>query len=780
MKNFEQAFGHWILKYRWLVIILSLILVFAAASGGKHLKFTTDYRVFFSADNPELLAFQDLENTYTKNDNVLFVLTPKSGKVFTTESLEAVEWLTEQSWQMPYSIRVDSLTNFQHSWAEEDDLIVENLVSDAANLTADDLKKIKQIALHEPLLVNRLIAPDARVTGVNIIIQLPGIDETVETPAVVAFARDITQQLKSKYPSMEVHLTGMVLMNNAFSEASMLDMQTLIPLSFAVMLISLGLLIKGFTGTLATLSVIGLSIAAAMGAGGYLGFPISPPSASSPIIILTIAIANSVHILVSILQQIRKGLTKNAAIVESLRINLQPVTLASVTTAIGFLTMNFSDVPPFQHLGNFVAMGVLTSLILSLTFLPALMSFLPIKAKPRAENYKDPFERFGHFIVEKRKVFFWSSLLVIVTLISFLPRNELNDVFVNYFDESVAFRVDTDYATEHLTGTYNISYSLEAKGKGGISTPEFMQEVDAFAQWFEEQPETTHVSTYTDILKKLNKNMHGDNDAWYKLPDERDLAAQYLLLYEMSLPYGLDLNNQINIDKSATRFVVTLITLSSNELIALSARADQWLQDNTTHITKYAASGPSVMFANIGKRNIQSMLLGTTIALLLISFILIIAFRSFKMGIVSLVPNLAPAALGFGLWGIMVGEVGLALSVVSGMTLGIVVDDTVHFLSKYLRARREMGYDAANAVRYAFTTVGRALLITSIVLVLGFSVLALSSFELNSGMGLLTAIIITFAILADFLFLPTLLIKLEEKKNAKATVDPATVTHTSA
>ncbi len=780
MKNFEQAFGHWILKYRWLVIILSLILVFAAASGGKHLKFTTDYRVFFSADNPELLAFQDLENTYTKNDNVLFVLTPKSGEVFTTESLEAVEWLTEQSWQMPYSIRVDSLTNFQHSWAEEDDLVVEDLVSDAASLTTDDLKKIKQIALHEPLLVNRLIAPDARVTGVNITIQLPGINETVETPAVVAFARDISQQLKSKYPSMEVHLTGMVLMNNAFSEASMLDMQTLIPLSFAVMLISLGLLIKGFTGTLATLSVIGLSIAAAMGAGGYLGFPISPPSASSPIIILTIAIANSVHILVSILQQIRKGLTKNAAIVESLRINLQPVTLASVTTAIGFLTMNFSDVPPFQHLGNFVAMGVLTSLILSLTFLPALMSFLPIKAKPRAENYKDPFERFGHFVVEKRKVFFWSSLLVIVTLISFLPRNELNDVFVNYFDESVAFRVDTDYATEHLTGTYNISYSLEAKGKGGISTPEFMQEVDAFAQWFKEQPETIHVSTYTDILKKLNKNMHGDDDAWYKLPDERDLAAQYLLLYEMSLPYGLDLNNQINIDKSATRFVVTLITLSSNELISLSARANQWLQDNTTHITKYAASGPSVMFANIGKRNIQSMLLGTTIALLLISFILIIAFRSFKMGIVSLIPNLAPAALGFGLWGIMVGEVGLALSVVSGMTLGIVVDDTVHFLSKYLRARREMGYDAANAVRYAFTTVGRALLITSIVLVLGFSVLALSSFELNSGMGLLTAIIITFAILADFLFLPTLLIKLEEKKNAKATVDPATITHTSA
>jgi len=780
MKNLEQAFGHWILKYRWLVIILCLALVFAASSGGKHLKFTTDYRVFFSADNPELLAFEDLENTYTKNDNVLFALTPDNGDVFTTESLQAIEWLTEQAWQIPYSTRVDSISNFQYSWAQGDDLVVEDLISNASRLSADEIAKIKRVALHEPLLINRNISPDAKVTGVNITIQLPGIDETKETPEIIAFVRDLEQQFNNKFPGMKVHLTGMILMNNAFSEASMLDMQTLIPISFAVMLITLGLLIKGFTGTLATLGVIALSISAAMGLGGFLGFPISPPSASAPIIILTVAIANSVHILVSILQQMRKGSTKKESIVESLRINLQPVTLASITTAIGFLTMNFSDVPPFQHLGTFVAMGVLSSLILSLTFLPAIMSLLPIRVKPLAADHTDSFAKFGAFIVAKRRIFFWGSLVVIVTFVSFLPRNELNDVFVNYFDESVDFRTDTDYVTENLTGIYNISYSLQAAGKGAISNPAFLQEVEAFAQWFEQQPETTHVNTYTDILKRLNKNMHGDDEAWYKLPAERELAAQYLLLYEMSLPYGLDLNNQINIDKSATRFVVTLLTLSSNEVLALSERADQWLRENTQHIIQAKASGPSLMFANIGKRNIQSMLIGTTAALLLISFILIAAFRSLKIGLISLVPNLVPAAMGFGLWGLMVGEVGLALSVVSGMTLGIVVDDTVHFLSKYLRARREKAYDAATAVRYAFTTVGRPLLITTIVLVLGFSVLALSSFELNSGMGLLTAIIITFALIADFLFLPTLLIRLEEKKNAQATTDSATVSGTSA
>ena len=768
MKAFELAFGNWVLKYRWLIILLSVVLVFMAASGGQHLRFTSDYRAFFSADNPELLAFDAQEKTYTKNDNVLFVVTPKDGNVFTQQTLEAVEWLTNESWQIPYSIRVDSLSNYQHTWSEDDDLIVEDLFSDATSLSQEELDKVKQISTTEPLLVKRIISPTGHVTGVNITIQLPGIDETVETPEVVNFVRDLKEKTLEKFPHIELRITGMVMMNNSFSEMSQKDMSTLIPISFAVMLVSLGLLIKGFTGTFATIFVIAFSIMAAMGLGGYSGFPITPPSASAPIIILTIAIANAVHILVTILQQMRKGDDKKSAIVESLRVNLQPVTLASVTTAIGFLTMNFSEVPPFQHLGNFVAYGVLTSLVLSLTFLPALMSILPVRVKPQPKDKVDSMTKLGEFVVEKRKPLLWGTLVFIIALVSFLPKNELNDIFVEYFDESVEFRTDTDYTSENLTGIYNISYSLISGEKSGINDPKFMRDVEKFGEWFEQQPETLHVNSYIDIMKRINKNMHGDDSSWYKIPDERNLAAQYLLLYEMSLPYGLDLNNQINIDKSATKFVVTIDTLSSKEMLALAERANQWLAENAPNIKQADASGPSLMFANIGQRNIKSMLMGTTIALVLISLILIIALRSLKIGLISLIPNLVPAAMGFGLWAILVGEVGLALSVVMGMTLGIVVDDTVHFLSKYLRARREHNYDAPTAVRYAFTTVGRALITTSIILILGFSVLAMSAFELNSSMGLLTAIIIAFALIADFFFLAPLLIKFEENQNEKA------------
>jgi hypothetical protein len=370
-------------------------------------------------------------------------------------------------------------------------------------------------------------------------------------------------------------------------------------------------------------------------------------------------------------------------------------------------------------------------------------------------------DHFAEFVVARRNPLFWGMGLLVVALVMMIPRNELNDQFIKYFDETVDFRTATDFTAENLTGLYTIDYSLSAGESGGISNPEFLQNVENFANWYRTRPNALHVNTLTDIMKRLNRNMHADDDQWYRLPEQRDMAAQYLLLYEMSLPYGLDLNNQIDVGKSATRLTVTVRNITSNEMLAMEDTAQDWLRENAPHMQATGAS-PSVMFAHIGHRNIRSMLTGTTLALVLISLILIIALRSLKIGLVSLIPNLAPAAMGFGLWGIFNGEVGLGLSVVTGMTLGIVVDDTVHFLSKYLRARREQQLNPPDAVRYAFSTVGMALTVTTLVLIAGFMVLTESPFRLNADMGLLTAITIGFALLADFLFLPPLLMKVDK------------------
>ncbi|MEW8223524.1 MAG: MMPL family transporter [Candidatus Thiodiazotropha taylori] len=758
----SESFFRFVLKHKILVILLTVAVSLMMGSGVQHLRFNNDYRMFFSEENPQLKAFEMLQNTYTKNDNVLFVIEPQDGTVFTRKTLTAVSELSKEAWQIPYSIRVDSITNFQHTYAEGDDLIVEDLVLDPTSLSDEELAAKQQIATNDPLLRNRLISPSAHTTGVNVTVQLPG-KKLTEVPEVAAKVQEMAKNLEASYPDIKVHLTGMVIMNNAFPTASQDDMKSLYPIMFGAVILVLVLMLRSIPGTISTLIIIVLMIIATMGLTGWLGIKMSPPTTTVPIVIMTLAIADCVHILVNFLHFMREGEAKYQAMMESLRINLQPIFLTTLTTAIGFLSLNFSDAPPFRDLGNMAAMGVVLAFLLSITFLPAMMMLLPVKALSGDTMGSLAMVRFAEFVIRNKKQLLWGMGILILFLIAQIPSNRLDDRFVEYFDETIDFRQDTDFATENLTGIYLIEYSLESGETGGISDPGFLQKVDAFAQWYRQQPHVLHVNTITDIMKRLNRNMHADDDSWYRLPDQRDLSAQYLLLYEFSLPFGLDLNNQINVKKSATRFTVTLESISTQQLLQIEDDAQQWLLDNAPEMRIDGAS-PSVMFAHIGSRNIIAMLKGTTTALIIISLILVVALRSLRIGGISLIPNLVPMGMAFGLWGLTVGEVGLALSVVSGMTLGIVVDDTVHFLSKYLRARREKNLPGEDAVRYAFSTVGTALWVTSLVLMVGFGILAFSHFQLNAGMGLLTAITLGLALVADFLFLPPLLIYFGGKK----------------
>ncbi|MCG7989321.1 MAG: MMPL family transporter [Candidatus Thiodiazotropha weberae] len=758
----SESFFRFVLKRKILVILLTVAVSLMMGSGVQHLRFNNDYRMFFSEENPQLKAFEMLQNTYTKNDNVLFVIEPQDGEVFTRETLIAVSELTKEAWQVPYSIRVDSITNFQHTYAEGDDLIVEDLVLNPASLSDEELATKQQIATNDPLLRNRLISPSAHTTGVNVTVQLPG-KKLTEVPEVAAKVKEMAKNLEASYPDIKVHLTGMVVMNNAFPTASQDDMKSLYPIMFGAVILVLVLMLRSIPGTISTLIIILLMIIATMGLTGWLGIKMSPPTTTVPIVIMTLAIADCVHILVNFLHFMREGEAKYQAMMESLRINLQPIFLTTLTTAIGFFSLNFSDAPPFRDLGNMAAMGVVLAFLLSITFLPAMMMLLPVKALSGDTMGSLAMVRFAEFVIRNKKQLLWGMGILILFLIAQIPNNRLDDRFVEYFDETIDFRQDTDFATDNLTGIYLIEYSLESGETGGISDPDFLRKVDGFAQWYRQQSHVLHVNTITDIMKRLNRNMHGDDDSWYRLPEQRDLSAQYLLLYEFSLPFGLDLNNQINVKKSATRFTVTLESISTQQLLQIEEDAQQWLLENAPEMRIDGAS-PSVMFAHIGSRNIIAMLKGTTTALIIISLILVVALRSLRIGGISLIPNLVPMGMAFGLWGLTVGEVGLALSVVSGMTLGIVVDDTVHFLSKYLRARREKNMSGEDAVRYAFSTVGTALWVTSLVLMVGFGILAFSHFQLNAGMGLLTAITLGLALVADFLFLPPLLIYFGGKK----------------
>jgi len=761
--GFKNEFGDWVIRFRWWIILFTIMFVFAAASGTRFLSFSTDYRVFFSKDNPQLVAFETLQNTYTKNDNIMFAVEPKDGKVFTQKTLAIIEEITQASWQIPYSIRVDSITNFQHTWSNLDDLVVQDLVEDSLNFTGIQLKKVRTIALSEPLLLNRLITPSTNITGINITINRPEKSIT-ETPEVVAFARNMKNQFQKKYPEINIYLTGVVFMDNAFNEAGEGDMKSLVPFMYGIVLIVMAISLRTFWGTLTTILIMAFSILTGMGTAGWSGISLTPISANAPTIILTLAVADSIHILVTLFYEMQHGKPKYEAIRESLRVNHQPVFITSLTTAIGFLSLNFSDSPPFQDLGNIVAVGVMAAYVYSVLFLPAMMAILPLRVKTVASSNNIIIDSLGDWVIRNRNLLFWSMIIVITFLSIQIPKNVIDEKFNEYFDTRYQFRIDNDYVEENLTGFESIEYSLGAGESGGISNPEYLKNLERFANWYRQQPGVIYVSTLTDTMKRLNKNMHGDDRSYYRLPDERDLSAQYLLLYELSLPFGLDLNNQINIDKSSTRLTVILESISTQDALALENSAQKWLKQNAPPEMASHGASPLIMFSHIAMRNIDSMMVGTFFALLLTSAILVAVLRSFKLGLISTIPNLIPMAMTFGVWGWVVGEIGLAVSVVAPVALGIIVDDTVHFLSKFRRARVELGKTTEEAIRYSFHTVGTALILTSIVLVCGFLVMTLSGFRMNVQLGFMTTIAIVCALLADFLFLPSLLMKLDRTK----------------
>ena len=781
MHALESRLGTWVIGLRWPIVAAALVLSGIAASGTAFLEFSADYRGYASRDNPQRLASEAMEHIYGRTDNVFFAIVPEDRDATSALALEATAWLTERSWKIPFAARVDSLTNFQHISADGDDILVRDLVDEAAHEDEAARSRIRAVALADPRLAGRLIARDGGVGGINVTLHLPGRDEMLEGARVAEFARELADEVRRRFPGIDVRVTGLVIFNQSFMEVSLRDLQTLIPGSFAAMTLMLVVLTGGLSGTFAIMLVVALSVMSAVGLGGWVGLPMSPPAAIAPIVVLTVAIASCVHIFSTLVLSMRGGASrlppdrgggaplphartrdlKRDAIVESVRVNLQPVFLASLTTALGFLSMNFSEVPPLRQLGTFVAFGVGAAFVLSVTLLPALLSLLPIRLRAAEDRRDAAMAALGEFVIRRRRALLWGFGVIVVALVASIPRNELNDVFLHYFDRSIEFRRDADFTVENLTGIYNLEYSLPSGEPGGIADPAYLADVAAFAEWYEAQPETIHVNVITDTFRRLNMSMHGGDAAEYRLPANQELAAQYLLLYELSLPFGFDLDNQIAVDKSATRMTVATRTLSSNEVIALDRRALLWLADRAPNIVRPASAGGTLMFAYLGRRNIVAMLLGTTIALIGISFVLIFALRSLRLGLASLVPNLVPGALGFGIWGLAVGEVGVSLSMVTAMTLGIVVDDTVHFLSKYQRARRELDCASPDAVRIAFRTVGRALLTTSLVLVAGFILVSLSSFEINSGMGRLTALVIALALFADFFLLPPLLMKID-------------------
>jgi len=770
MSNWVSNYVHGLFRYRWLVLLGVIAVTALALYGATYLTFKGDYRIFFGDDNPQLQAHDALERKYTKADNILFVIQPHEGTVFNRDVLVAVAWLSEESWYMPLALRVDSLSTYQHTRAEGDDLTVEAIAQYPQEMSDEDIAYLRDVALNEPFLAGKAIALDERTTAVAVTFQLPDTAGTIANE-IAASAREIQARAREKYPDLRIELTGTIMLNNSFSEVAFNDFTTLFPLMLLLLVVTILWFLRSAWAALATLIVVLLSAAVGYGGAGWMGLFISAPTSNCFVIILTVAVADSIHLLITLFKQMRLGMSKRDAMAESMRLNMQPVFLTSLTTAIGFLSLNFADAPPIQHLGTISAIGTIAAYFYSVVLLPILIDFLPVKAHDTAHKDEAVLTRIVEFVIGHSRKIIVGTIGLLAVSIAFLPQIIVNDKFVEFFSTNMDFRNASDFATENLTGIYIVEFSLGSGESGGIAEPSYLQNLQDFEDWIMAYPTygptgggVQHVNDFNFVMKKLNKSMNGDDPSFYRLPEQRDLAAQYLLMYEMSLPEGQDLNNQINVDKSSTRVSVTLGDVASSYMRKFSADGEQWLIDNKPAAMVSKGSGVPIMFSFLTERNVLDMIKGTGIAFILISIVLMLALKSFRIGLISLLPNFLPPIVVFGFWSMLYGEIGLYAAFVTATALGLIVDFTVHFLSKYLRARREKGLGAEEGIRYAMANVGSALWVTAAVLITGFMALTLSDFLINSLMGLLTAMIIAVALVFDFLFLPALLLVFDKKK----------------
>lgn len=748
-----------LIRLRWLFFLVSMMLVAVSIAGLQHFVFDGSPRIFFAKGNPSFERFEAMEATYGSDIRLFYMVSAKNGSMMDPDNLRALQEITDESWEMPFVRRVDSITNYQYTHSEDDELYVEDLFGNAIINDTKTLNSRKAIALQDPDIVNRLVSKDGKHAAVLLALTLTSTQtQTEEGEHLVKKVYALADEIKARHPNITIAATGNLLSNYYNMKVAKEDMSLMIPTMFGLMFLILGLLLRSISPVIVALILAICSVLGALGIASWFGIAFSVLSINAIIISIIVAVAHCIHIFTHLFKELQTK-SKAEALTTSLRANFFAVSMTSLTTIIGFLSLNTNELPPAVHLGNAAAIGTAMAWILSLTLLPTLVMVLPFKAHKTNEFVIDRVMGKLSELLIKRK---YSVLVVMLGLSALMTtlsfHNDLNDHLIETLHEPHIFRSDTSSIDRHFGSLYIDSFDLDSGSENGIVDPDYLRNMDKFATFLRQQPEITSVHSFADVIKRLNKSMHNDDPAYYTIPDDRELIAQYLLLYELSLPFGLDLSEQLTQDRRRSLLVANMPSLDTKTDIDVDQRIWAWQQENLPPHMQTRNIAISTIWSYLTIHSLTNSLQGSGTALVLISIVMLLMLRSLRYGIISLVPNLLPAVYGFGIWYLYSGNVGLGLTCVTIITIGIVVDDTVHFLVKYQKALKDHKGDAEMAIRSTFKQVGSALFLTTAVLTSGFAVLGMSKIIINSALGQVTMVILLAAFLLDIVLLPVLLL----------------------
>ena len=755
----------WLVKYRLLCAALAWLVVFAVGAGISQFRFSTNIHTFFDDASPRTQAFTTLEKQFgVLKNSLVYVLDFGTTGVYNRDSLIRLQRATDTVKNSPQTRNVTSLSNVLYTWAEDDDLLVDQWFNNPASMSDATLSHRIQQAQQSAFLNGRMVSQDGRVATIYSEIVWRSEQPLQELQTLVEHAHSVKHSLEQENPGLTVYLTGDVMLQSSLLGAAS---QSLIQLYPIIMLLGSLILWYYFRSIMLICSGFGIVIASTLftlGAAGWSGLVFNDTSILAVILVFVIVLADMVHINTNYVAFLQQGEDKLSAMQKSLELNLVPIFLTSLTTAIGFLCLNTCVSPPLRTMGNLTCIGIISGFFFTLLILPAALTLFTPRLPLHVPPLQNRMDQLADFVIRHSTRIIVATLVLALCTIPFIPLNRFHDDPITYFKPDTEFRQAIDFTTRHLTDRQQLIFSIDAGSEQVAHSLDFVQKLERFQDWLRQQPEVSRVMGYPDLLKNLNQSLQGES-APYQLPGDSELIAQYLLLYEMSLPEGQGLTDFLSANHQSARVTVVTRPLQSDGLIALEQRSQQWLEQQLPGYG-FTQSSIDLLFAHLSQDVVRSMASGSILSVILIALVMLAGLRSVRYGMISLIPNALPAAIVYGMWGLLSGKVNMAVAVTFSMSLGIIVDDTVHVLSKFCHGLRS-GMTPEDALRHALRNAGVALVITTAVIASGLLVLTLSDYGVHSIMGLITAPIILLALVLDLLLLPAILLKMSHRTPAR-------------
>lgn len=763
MKNFVNK----IIKFRWAIAIIIPLLTIVMASGLKNLEFEGSYRIWFGEQSSILKKYDDFRAIFGNDDAVIISFKNEDG-IFTKEALESITSITDKLWQTEYIARVDSIINYQYIHVDPeypDEILVEDFIEDVNSMKAEDFISKKKIAMEEDNIVGRLISQDATTTMiVGRMTPKAGDDPEVSLKLRNSVLEIIKPEIEKN--GFKFSLNGGPIITAAFIEIAQHDASVFTPLVIVIAFIFLVLIFKKISIAFLSISVVIFTFLIVLSIQAMLGYKLNNFTANIPVFVMAIGIADAMHLLWIYIIAKKKGFDNHKAIHYSINKNFLALFLTSMTTAVGFASLSISAVIPIKTLGIATASAALLAFVLTILFVPAVLAIINPKIKPNNENSVEGEHKiadfFTAFIIKNDKKILLISFVTFIAIGLGISQANIDSNIVRYFKENVPFRADTIFLQKNLTGPMNYEIIIDSKEKDGIKEPKFLKTVDRFyGELYAKYPDIKHISSLMDTIKIFNNVMTGTKT----IPDDKNLIAQYLLLYSLSLPQGMEINDKMDIEERFFRVSTSVnIVDTSKDLEQIKWIEDWW--DNTSYSAE--VNGQTVMFAHMQKDVTDTLIKSITLAIILISFIMLIIFKKFKMLPLFIAPNLLPIVLVVGVMGYLSIDIDMGVAIAGAIIIGVAVDDTIHFMVKYIESRKR-GDNFEDALKYVMRYAGSAIIFTTIILSIAFLVFIFSDFNPNYHFGIVTASALFIAVIVDLLTLPALLSVIDNKKKSLLT-----------